>query len=83
MESFLRRHSNVLTLTMLLVVQVLGLAVQVKGPSENGNSSNLLHLWAIRLITPLEKGFVYSGNATRNVYRDYFALRSVRKRLGV
>jgi rod shape-determining protein MreC len=79
MESFLRRHSNVLTLTMLLVVQVLGLAVQVKGPSENGNSSNLLHLWAIRLITPLEKGFVYSGNATRNVYRDYFALRSVRK----
>jgi rod shape-determining protein MreC len=79
MESFLRRHSNVLTLTALLVVQVLGLAVQVKGPAENGTSSNLLHIWAIRLISPIEKAFVYSGNSTRNVYRDYFALRSVRK----
>ncbi len=79
MESFLKRYSNLLTLTTLLVVQVLGLAVQVKGPTENGNSSNLLHVWAIRLISPLEKAFVYSGNATRNVYRDYFALRSVHK----
>jgi rod shape-determining protein MreC len=79
MESFLRRHSNVLTLTALLVVQVLGLAVQVKGPAENGTSSNLLHIWAIRLISPIEKAFVYSGNSTRNVYRDYFALRSVRR----
>jgi rod shape-determining protein MreC len=79
MESFLRRHSNVLTLTALLVVQVLGLAVQVKGTAENGSSTNLLHVWAIRLIAPVEKAFVYSGNSTRNVYRDYFALRSVRK----
>src|SRR3954447_12168427 len=79
MDTFLRRHSNVLTLTALLVVQVLLLAVQVKGPSEDGRSTNLLHLWAIRLITPIEKAFVYSGNSTRNVYRDYFAVSSVRR----
>src|SRR5438874_1874196 len=79
MESFLRRHSNVLTVTALLVVQVLALAVQVKGTAENGANTSLLHIWAIRLITPVEKAFVYSGNSTRNVYRDYFALRSVRK----
>jgi rod shape-determining protein MreC len=79
MESFLRRHSNVLTVTALLVVQVLALAVQVKGTAENGASTNLLHVWAIRLISPIEKAFVYSGNSTRKVYRDYFALRSVRK----
>jgi rod shape-determining protein MreC len=60
-------------------VQVLGLAVQVKGTSENGTTTNLLHVWAIRLITPLEKAFVYSGNGTRTFYRDYFALRSVRR----
>jgi rod shape-determining protein MreC len=78
MESFLRRHSNVLTLTALLVVQVLGLAVQVKGTSESGASSNLLHLWAIRLIAPIEKGFVHSGNSARNVWQNYFYLRTVR-----
>lgn len=79
MESFLRRHSNVLTVTMLLVVQVLVLAVQVKSPTENGASSNLLHVWAIRLIAPIEKGFVHTGNATRNVFHDYFYLRGVRR----
>jgi rod shape-determining protein MreC len=79
MDSFLRKYSNSLTLTALLVVQVLGLAVQVKGTSENGTTTNLLHVWAIRLITPLEKAFVYSGNGTRTFYRDYFALRSVRR----
>jgi rod shape-determining protein MreC len=79
MDTFLRKYSNGLTLAALLMAQVLGLAVQVKGTSENGTATNLLHIWAIRLISPLEKAFVHSGNATRTLYHDYFALRSVRR----
>jgi len=79
METFFRKHSNVMTLTMLLVVQMLGLAVQVKRETDTGAPSNLLHVWAIRLIAPIEKGFVHTEASVHDVLRHYIFLRGVRR----
>ncbi len=78
MESFLKKYSNVLTLSMLIVVQMLGLAFQVKRTTEGGGSSNLLHIWAVHLITPLEKVFVHSERGVANVWHNYVYLRGLR-----
>jgi rod shape-determining protein MreC len=76
MELF-RRHRNLFVLAVALFAQVLGLAVQVRRPTEAG-SARLVHVWGISLFTPAERGAEHSREWLRHLWRDYFYLRDVR-----
>jgi len=78
MESFFGRHKNATVLAIMLALQVLGLATQIKRPTESG-PVRLIRFWAVNLITPIERGYVHSEGWIRGGWRDYFYLRGVRK----
>lgn len=75
---FIRRHLNISILAAVLFAQVLGLAVQVKSPTETG-STTLIRRWAVVLITPFEEAFVHTQNWVDTRWREYFYLRDVRR----
>jgi len=75
---FFRRHRNLLVLALVLFVQVLGLAVQVRRSTEGG-PVRLVHLWGISLITPGESLLAHSGEWVKRSWRNYFYLRDVRR----
>src|SRR5690242_370154 len=78
MENVVTRHRNLVILVALLFAQVIGLAVQVKRPTDHG-ATLLIRIWAVRLITPLDKAVVYASNGMSNTWRNYLYLRGVRK----
>ena len=78
MENFFTRYRNAGILVLLLFAQVVGLAVQVKRTSESG-STRLIRFWVVSAITPLEKALVNTNQGVRNVWRNYFYLRGVRR----
>lgn len=77
MESVLGRYRNLIILVGVLFLQVLGLAVQVKRSSDAENT-RLIRIWAVRAITPLERGLVWAQNGTGNLWHNYIYLRGVR-----
>ena len=77
MESVLGRYRNLIVLVGVLFVQVLGLAVQVRRPTEN-EPTRLIRIWAVGAVTPLEKALVWVQTSTGNVWHNYFYLRGVR-----
>jgi rod shape-determining protein MreC len=77
MESFFARHKNATILAVVLVAQLLGLATQIKRPTESG-PVRLIRQWAVALVTPFERGLVHSEQGIRHAWRDYFYLRGVR-----
>ncbi len=79
MDNIIKRHANLTVLVAVLFAQILGLAVQIKRTTEEGDSALLIRQWTLAAITPLEKGFVHSTTAVRNVWNGYFYLRNVRK----
>jgi rod shape-determining protein MreC len=78
MESFFARHKNATILAVVLMAQILGLATQIRRPTESG-SVRLIRQWAVALVTPFERGFVYSEQWVRHSWRDYFYLRGVHR----
>ncbi|HVI08040.1 MAG TPA: rod shape-determining protein MreC [Candidatus Binatia bacterium] len=77
MESVLGRYRNLIILVGVLFLQVLGLAVQVKrGP--NSENTRLIRVWAVDLITPLERVVVRAQGGAGDLWRNYFYLRGVR-----
>jgi rod shape-determining protein MreC len=78
MDNLLSRHRNLTVLVVVLFVQVVGLAVQVKRPTESG-STRLLRLWAVTALTPFEKAVVHTQEWAHNAWRNYFYLRDVRR----
>src|SRR6201998_959056 len=77
MESVLGRYRNLTILVGVLFLQVLGLAVQVKRSADAGHT-RLIRVWAVDLITPLERGLVWAQTGTGNLWHNYFYLRGVR-----
>jgi rod shape-determining protein MreC len=77
MESFLGRYRNLIILVGVLFLQMLGLAVQVKRSNDAANT-RLIRIWAVDLITPLERVLVWSQNGTGNLWHNYLYLRGVR-----
>jgi rod shape-determining protein MreC len=78
MENLIGRYRNLTILAALLFGQVLGLAVQVKRPSENA-PTRLIRIWAVDAVTPLERGIVLCQNSAASVWHNYFYLRGVRQ----
>src|SRR2546426_5746177 len=78
MENLIGRYRKVNILAIVIVIQILGLAVQVKRSTEN-QSSRLIRVWAVTAVTPLEKGIVRIQSGATGLWHNYFYLRGVRQ----
>jgi rod shape-determining protein MreC len=78
MENLISRYRNVTILAVMLFVQVLGLAVQVKRGG-GGESTRLIRSWSVGTIAPLEKIIVWCQNGVGNLWNNYVYLRGVRQ----
>ena len=78
MENLISRYRNVTILVLVLFIQVLGLAVQVKRSTQD-ESTRLIRVWAVDAVTPLEKCIVWFQTGVSNVWHNYFYLRGVRQ----
>jgi len=88
MESFFVRYRNLLVLLALLLVQVIGLAVQVRR-TESGRRSldgadssgvRLIRLWANAVVSPVERVVENSKTGVFGFWKGYIDLRRVRQR---
>jgi rod shape-determining protein MreC len=77
MDNLISRHRNVSILVAVLFAQVLGLAVQVKR-SGSGEDTRLIRIWAVEVVTPVEKAVAWVQNSTGGVFHNYVYLRGVR-----
>ena len=75
------RYKNIFFLVAVLVVQIIGLAAQVRRPNPNGGDEpaiRLLRLWAISLVSPPEKVLHGSSHGLSSLWANYLDLRRVR-----
>ena len=90
MEPFFSRYRNLIVLLAALLLQVMGLAVQVRRPvavaadvpggpavhvSKDGQGVLLIRLWAASLVTPFERVIHGSGEGVNGLWNDYVDLR--------
>ena len=87
MESIFVRYRNLLVLLTLLLVQIVGLAVQVHR-NESGRMSldprdsggvRLIRLWANALVSPPERAMHASGSGVAGIWENYIDLRHTRQ----
>jgi rod shape-determining protein MreC len=86
MESFFTRYRNLIVLLAVLMVQIIGLAVQVRRTSEgrstvdarDSSGVRLLRLWAESTVAPPEKAAHYSKTGLIGLWQNYVDLRHVR-----
>jgi rod shape-determining protein MreC len=76
--SRVRNTANLIVLVTVLILQVIGLAVQVQRTTESG-STRLIRLWAISIVSPLTKGAVHGEGWFSEKWRTYVWLRGVRE----
>jgi len=83
MESFFSRYRNPMILGIVLLLQVFGLAVQVKRPIDpkhpEAGSVRMIRLWVSTVITPLERIFVGTGNFFSENWNDYVNIGGLRR----
>jgi rod shape-determining protein MreC len=76
------RYKNILFLVAVLVVQIIGLAIQIRRPNPTGGDQpavRLIRYWAISLMSPPEKVVHGSGTGLRGMWSNYLDLRHVRQ----
>jgi rod shape-determining protein MreC len=78
MENLVTRYRNVTILMVVLFVQVLGLAMQVKRATQD-DSTRLIRVWAVDAVTPLERSIVWFQSGVSGLWHNYFYLRGVRQ----
>jgi rod shape-determining protein MreC len=78
METILGRFRNLIVLAAILFAQIVGLAVQVKRPAQQGDT-RLIRVWAAAAITPIEKAVINTQNFFYNGWHNYVYLRGVRR----
>ena len=82
MESFFSRYKNVLVLIVVLLVQVVGLAVQVRRPltgAPEGAQIRLIRYWMVSLVAPPERLVHAIGSGFRGMWSNYVGLRGIRQ----
>jgi len=83
MESFSGRYKNLLVLAAVLLLQVMGLAMQVRRTvPQSGSDSHqvrLVRYWAVAAVSPFERALLAIGHGTRHVWSNYIDLRRVRR----
>src|ERR1700749_3992855 len=78
METFLERYKNIMVLSVVLLAQFLGLAVQVRTPEargSDGKSVRLLRYWVVAMMSPPEKVMSHTGTGVRGFGGSYIDLR--------
>jgi rod shape-determining protein MreC len=86
MEPFIVRYRNVLVLLAILLVQIIGLAMQVRRTADgrsaldagDGSSVRLIRYWAQALVSPPERAIHSTKLGSQSLWQDYLDLRSVR-----
>ncbi len=88
MESFFVRFKNPLILVVVLLLQTIGLAVQVRRPVAPGiidsaasdpRSISLVRYWVVSIVTPFESFFHGIGHNIYAGWSNYVDLRHVRQ----
>ncbi len=87
METLFERYRNLVVLLAMLLLQIVGLAVQVhRGDSghmtldpHDSNGVRLIRLWANAMVSPPERLFHSVGGGTSWIWENYFDLRHVRE----
>lgn len=82
MDSFFSRYRNALVLTIVLLAQVIGLAVQVRRPGQapgDKGGVRLIRAWVVGIVSPPEKILHATGRGIRSVWMNYFDLVHVRQ----
>jgi rod shape-determining protein MreC len=87
METLFERYRNLVVLLAMLLLQIVGLAVQVhRGDSghmtldsHDSKGVRLIRLWANAMISPPERLFHSVGGGTSWIWENYFDLRHVRE----
>lgn len=87
MESLFERYRNVLVLLAILLLQILGLALQVhrsesgrmSPDSEDGGGVRLIRVWANALVSPPERAIHGTGRGVGGLWENYIDLRHVRE----
>ena len=69
------RHKSLVLLAGVITLQVLLLAVQIKRDSQG----RLIRVWTVGAVSPFERAGSYGFGWFRDIWRNYFALRSTRK----
>jgi rod shape-determining protein MreC len=78
METFLERYKNIMVLSVVLLAQFLGLAVQVRTPEARGSDGKgvrLLRYWVVAMMSPPEKVMSHTGTGVRGFWGSYIDLR--------
>jgi rod shape-determining protein MreC len=78
METLLGRYKNLIVLAAILFAQIVGLALQVKRPGQDGET-RLIRFWAVAAITPFEKAVVHTQQWVHDSWNGYINLHNVRK----
>jgi rod shape-determining protein MreC len=78
MDIFLGRYRNLTVLAAILFAQIIALAVQVRRPTDEGET-RLLRVWVISAVTPIEKAVVHSQQWVTNLWTTYIYLHGVRR----
>ena len=78
MDTFIGRYRNLIVLAAILFAQIVGLAVQVRRPSDVGET-RLIRLWAVSAVTPIESAVIHSQEWVKNLWSSYAYLRGVRR----
>lgn len=87
MEPFFIRYRNLIVLMVLLLVQIIGLAMQVRrGESgrvtydpADSSGVRLIRLWANAVVSPPEKAVEHSKTGVGWLWENYVNLRHVRQ----
>ena len=70
MDTLLGRYKNLIVLAVILFAQILALAMQVRRPSQQGET-RLIRLWAVSAVTPLEKAVVHTQKWVHDLWQNY------------
>jgi rod shape-determining protein MreC len=78
MDTFIGRYRNLIVLAAILFAQIIGLAIQVRRPSDVGET-RLIRLWAVSAVTPVESAVIHSQEWVKNLWTTYIYLHGVRR----
>jgi rod shape-determining protein MreC len=68
------RHRSLVLLTIVVVVQLLLLAMQIRRADSEGENRSLVRSWSVGLISPFERAGAWGISKVRGTWRHYFAL---------
>jgi len=78
MDTFIGRYRNLIVFAAILFAQIIGLAIQVRRPSDAGDT-RLIRFWAVSAVTPVESAVIHSQEWMTNLWTNYLYLHGVRR----